>query len=103
MTYLHFLQNFIHGKQCKKTSAKLSSAVKKKIGINIWLNLEFPYILNTLCTFWSNSILFQGLENRFNNSIFFQYFQYRVETLSSDRGRICHQMDEICHRIQREK
>jgi len=46
-----------------------------------WLNFEFAYFFNTLCTFWPNSILFQGLENRFHNSILFQYFQYRVGTL----------------------
>jgi len=33
------------------------------------LNLEFPYFSNTLCTFWQNSILFQGLEIRFHDSI----------------------------------
>jgi len=32
------------------------------------------------CAIWPNSILFQGLENRFNNSIL---FQYRVGTLFS--------------------
>ena len=53
----------------RKTSAKLSSAVKNKIWINKWLNLEFPYFFNALCTFWQNSILFQGLENRFHNSV----------------------------------
>ena len=34
-----------------------------------WLNLEFPYYFNTLFTFGPKSTLFQGLENRFNNSI----------------------------------
>jgi len=64
-----------------KISAKLLSAVKNKISMNKWLNFEFPYFSNTLCTFWLNSTLFQGLENRFHNSILFQYFQYRVKTL----------------------
>jgi len=41
-------------------------------------HLEFPYFFNTYCTFWQNSILFQGLENQFWNSIL---FQYRVGTL----------------------
>jgi len=71
-----FFKNFTRGTQ--ETSAEVSSAVKKKILINKWLNLEFPYFFNTLCAFWPNSILFQGLENRFHNSIL---FQYRVETL----------------------
>jgi len=71
-----FFKNFTRGTQ--ETSAEMSSAVKKKILINKWLNLEFPYFFNTLCAFWPNSILFQGLENRFHNSIL---FQYRVETL----------------------
>jgi len=31
--------------------------------------LQCPYFLNTLCTFWPNPILFQGLEKRFHNSI----------------------------------
>ena len=42
---------------------------------------EFPYFFNTWCTFRPNSILFQGLENQFWNSILFQYFQYLVGTL----------------------
>jgi len=52
-----------------KTSAELSWAVNNKIWINNWLNLQFLHLFNTLCTFWPNSILFQGLENRFHNSI----------------------------------
>ena len=43
-------------------------------------HLEYPYFFNTLCTFWPNSILFQGLENQFWNSILFQ--QYRVGALT---------------------
>jgi len=62
----------------QKISAELSSAVKKIILINKWLNLEFPYFFNTSCTFWPNSILFRGLENRFHNSVL---LQNRVGTL----------------------
>ena len=40
--------------------------------------LEFRYFFNNLYTFWPNSILFQGLENWFHNSIL---FQCRVGTL----------------------
>jgi len=58
-----------------KTTAELSSVVKNQIWINKWFNLAFPYFFNTLCRFWPNSILFQGLENRFHKSILFQYFQ----------------------------
>jgi len=29
-----------------------------------YLNEQFPYFFNTLCTFWPNSTLFQGVENR---------------------------------------
>ena len=61
--------------------ANLSSAVKNKIWINKWLNLVFPYFFNTLCTFWPNSILFQGLQKRFHNSI---RFQYCVGTLGNE-------------------
>ena len=57
----------IHRTQSQNTSAKLSLVVKNKIWTNKWLNLEFPF--NTLCTFWPNSILFQGVQNRFHNSI----------------------------------
>ena len=32
-------------------------------------HLEFPYFFNTWYTFWQYSILFQGLENQFWNSI----------------------------------
>jgi len=53
----------------QKTSAKLLSAVKKKNWINKRLNLEFLYFFNTLCNVWPNSILSQGLENRFHNSV----------------------------------
>jgi len=41
-------------------------------------HLKFPYFFNTSCSFWSNSILFHGLENQFWNSIL---FQYRMGTL----------------------
>jgi len=51
----------------QKTSAEPSSAVNNKIPINKWLNLELPHFFNTLCIFWPNSILFQGLQNRFQN------------------------------------
>jgi len=43
-------------------NAKLSSAVKNKIWINKWLNMVFPYFFSTLCTFWLNPIVFQGLK-----------------------------------------
>jgi len=36
--------------QCKKTSAKLSSAARNKISINKWLDSEFPYFFNTFNT-----------------------------------------------------
>jgi len=62
----------------RKTSEKLSSAVKNKIWRNKWLNLDFPYLFNALCTSWPKSILFQGPESRFHTSIL---FQYRVTTL----------------------
>jgi len=39
----------------QKPSAKLPSAAKNKILINKWLNLEFPYFFNTLCTFCLDS------------------------------------------------
>ena len=69
---------FYSWNKMQKNFANLSSAVTNKIWINKWLNLEFPYFFNTLCTFWSNSILFQGFQNGFDNSIL---FQYRVGTL----------------------
>jgi len=59
-----------------KISTEVSSTVKNKISINKWLTLEFPYFFNTLCAYWPNSILFQGLKNDFT----IQYFQYRVGT-----------------------
>jgi len=55
----------------QKTSAKLSSAAKNKFLIKNWLNVGFPYFFITLRAFWPNLILFQGLENRFHNSILF--------------------------------
>jgi len=50
------------------------------ITLHFW---SFPFGISILFqgTFWPNSILFQGIENRFWNSILFQYFQYRVGTL----------------------
>ena len=50
-------------------------------------HLEFPNFYNTSCIFRPISKLFQGLENRFWNSILFQYFQNRVGTLYSDIER----------------
>jgi len=52
-----------------KICAKLSSAVKNKVLINKWLNLEVSILFQHLYTFWPNSILFQGLENRFHKSV----------------------------------
>jgi len=52
-----------------KAICKTVVSGKEKIGINKWLNLEFPYLFSTLCMFSANLILFQGLENRFHNSI----------------------------------
>jgi len=75
---------FYSWNNAKKTSAELSLAAKHKIRINKRLNLEFPYFFNTLCTFSPNFILFQSPQNRFHNSILFQYFQYRVGIL------LCH-------------
>jgi len=44
----------------QKTSAHLSSAVKNKIWINKYVNLEFPYFFNTFMHILAkNSILFQ--------------------------------------------
>jgi len=74
-----------------ETSAELSPAVKK-IWMNIWLNLEFPYFFNTSCTFWLNLILFQDIENRFYNWILFQYFQYRVGTLNPLKNSFLHRL-----------
>jgi len=59
-------------KVCKTViSGKEQNLLKK------WMNLEFPYFFNTISTFRQNSVVFQGLENRFHNSIL---FQYRTET-----------------------
>ena len=66
-----------------KASAEPPPAVKNKISINKWLNLKFPYFFNILCTFWPNAILFQGLRNRLQNSILFQYFQTAWEPWTS--------------------
>jgi len=98
---------FIFSKFCswnamQKTPAKLSSVAKNKIWINKWLNLEFLYFLNTSCTCWPNSILFQGLENQFHNSILFWYFQCRMGTLQMvllmEKKR-CNQIKNITHFI----
>jgi len=78
---LHFPKILLMEHSAEKTSAELSSAVKKKNWIKKWLDLGFPDFCNTLCTFWPSWILFQGLENWFHNLILFRYFQYRVATL----------------------
>ena len=67
-----------------KTSAELLSAVKNKIWISKWLNLEISILIQYFLYFLPNSILFQGLENRFHNSILVQYFQsqYRERALT---------------------
>jgi len=48
---------------------------KQMVEFRIFILFEY------FMTFLPNSILFQGLENRFHNSIPLQYFQYRVGTL----------------------
>jgi len=49
---------------CKTVISGKEQNLNKK-----WLNLEFPYVFSTFFTFGPNSILFQGLENRFHDSI----------------------------------
>jgi len=68
ITYLHFCKT-VFMEYNKKSSAKLSSAVKNKIWIDKWLYWEFMHLFHILCTFWPNLILFQGLKNLFHNSI----------------------------------
>jgi len=70
----------------RKKHLQNSPAVEKEIWINKRTNLEFPYFFNTLCTFWPNSILFQGLENWFHHSILFQYLVGTLRTVQKKRG-----------------
>ena len=55
----------------QETSAELSSAVKNKIWMSKWLNLEFPYFFNTLCTFWLIQYFFKVLKTNFAIHSFF--------------------------------
>ena len=51
-----------------------------------------------ICTFCPNSILFQGLQNRFHNSILLQYFPYHVGTLMSESQSNWHLKQNGCDR-----
>ena len=70
----------------QKASAELLSAVTNESWINKSLDVEFSYFFDTSWTFWPNSILFQGLENRFHDWIL---FQCRVGTLLTYPGHTC--------------
>jgi len=57
----------------QKISAEVISAEEQNFNkqmAEFTISIPFQYFL---CTFWPNSILFQDLENRFHNSILFQY------------------------------
>jgi len=71
-TFTFIFENFIHGTQCKSICKTVNSGKEQNLNKQI-AELKISILLNTLCTFWSKSILFQDLENQFHNSILFQY------------------------------
>ena len=70
---IFIFRKFYSWNTMQKTAAKLSSAVKNKIWKKQMDEFGIFILFQYFCTFWPNSILFQGLENRFHNSILFQY------------------------------
>jgi len=64
-TLSHHLSSFLQNlfmEHNAKTSAKLSSVVTNKMNKNGWI-WNFHTFSILLCTFWTNTMLFEGLEN----------------------------------------